>query len=625
MPEEAREFAGITVTAGMGFSLGSTVYSLSKYPEITVSAPGYKVATETLGPARLGKVFLLELFELPGRLIIELTNEDNDLSKTTWRLNDREVALSGNLDLELDAGNYSIDADNKFYQVYGMKVEVARDEETRILVGLQPISGMVNISSQPTGARVFLGEKAVGITPVQLGLKGGRHSLRVSAAHYFDTVEEFEITRESSEVNRNYRLRRKKAKVTARLKPETGTLLVNGRMVKSPFVLDSMVEHRLTYIKEGYYPQTQTLVLKADEEREISFNLKAEVGLVQIESAPPANVWIGKKHLGLSPVVTSLSAVNHEISFKKPGYRTVVKSIKPKGGSVQKVSAQLLTEYQARLQEAPREFTNQAGIKMKLFLIKGSFTMGAPRSEKGQRANEFQREISLTKPFYASIYEITNGQFKKFNPKKNAENDDTPVTSVSWQEAAMYCNWLSVKEGLLPFYKVEGKRVTGFNSETDGYRLLSEAEWEWLARKAGKITQTIFSWGNGTTIPPGAANVADESGKGQARFFVPYYNDGYSGVAPVGSFNSEPSGLYDLAGNVSEWVHDVYSIVVPTHHSAVSNPLGQESGQTHVVKGANWRSGTITTLRPAFREGLTGVRDDVGFRIGRYLYGGNNE
>jgi formylglycine-generating enzyme required for sulfatase activity len=80
-----------------------------------------------------------------------------------------------------------------------------------------------------------------------------------------------------------------------------------------------------------------------------------------------------------------------------------------------------------------------------------------------------------------------------------------------------------------------------------------------------------------------------------------------------------------MAGNVSEWVHDVYSILPPRNEQIADNPLGEQQGAAHVVKGANWRSGTITTLRPAFREGLTGGRDDLGFRIGRYLYGGKNE
>lgn len=251
--------------------------------------------------------------------------------------------------------------------------------------------------------------------------------------------------------------------------------------------------------------------------------------------------------------------------------------------------------------------------------------MGAPRSEKGQRANEFQRKISLGKPFYASVYEITNSQFAQFNQKKSPGPGNVPVTSVSWQEAAAFCNWLSKTENLQPFYYSTRGKITGFNSQADGYRLLSEAEWEWLARKAGKKQQTIFSWGNERSIPSKAANVADESTKGQVRYYIPNFNDGYPDVAPVGSLNIEPSGLYDQAGNVSEWVHDVYSIVPVSNLTSEDNPLGQPQGPSHVIKGANWRSGTITTLRPAFREGLATGQDDVGFRIARYLYGRENE
>jgi formylglycine-generating enzyme required for sulfatase activity len=361
-------------------------------------------------------------------------------------------------------------------------------------------------------------------------------------------------------------------------------------------------------------------VLAVGEDKQVSFDLKEELGRVEFVASPPASVWIGGKNLGVSPLTLTLPAVTQAVTLTKAGYRSVVKTIQPRGGTVLKVSVTLQDEYQARLQEAPREYTSHAGIKLKLFIVEDDFTMGAARSEKGMRANEFLRKTRLTRPFYAGLYEITAGQFGEFKPGKGGALAKSPVTSVSWQEAAIFCNWLSKKEKLDAFYVITGGRVTGFDAYTDGYRLLSEAEWEWLARKAEKEQQTLFTWGNATVIPSRATNAADESAKGQVRFYVPKYRDGFSGVAPVGSFTREPSGLYDMAGNVSEWVHDVYSLVPPPQITAL-NPLGAQAGDAHVVKGANWRSGTITTLRPAFREGLTTGRDDVGFRIGRYLYG----
>lgn len=624
LPEDAAEHGVIRVVEGVGFSVGETVYSLAGNPVITVAAPGFKLTRKRIGSAHLGKVFPLELLELPGQLIVEISGNEPSLLQTAWRINNREVALTDRLDLELEAGAYTVSIDNPFFQEKEVAVALTRGELTQIQVDLQPVAGLLNIVSKPSGAAVFLGGKKVGLTPLQREQTGGRYSLRVGLDNYIDTIEEVAITRAAPEVNRNYQLELKKARLIPELKPKGGVLLVDGIQAKEPLLLAATTKHRLTYMKAGYYSKSQNVVLAASEEKRISFQLQAERGMVEMVSSPPATVWIDDKDHGVSPISMNLSAVAHKITFKKPGYRSVTKVVKAKGGAVQKVSVQLLTEYQARLQEAPREYTNTADLKLKLYVIGERFTMGAPRSEKGQRANEFQRKISLTKPFYASLYEITNKQFAQFNPGKAGGTADNPVTSVGWQEAAAFCNWLSTKEKLQLFYTTANGEITGFNSHADGYRLLSEGEWEWLARKAGKSRQTTFSWGNETVLPPKIANVADESARSQVRFFVPNYNDGFSGLAPAGRFNREPSGLYDMAGNVSEWVHDVYSIVPPVD-AVVANPLAQQHGTTHVVKGANWRSGTLTTLRPAFREGLSGGRDDVGFRIGRYLYGGEDE
>lgn len=622
MPEEAKAHAVIKVAEGLAFSLADTVYSLRSNPVIRAAAPGFRDAVQTIDPAFLGKVIPLTLVELPGRLVIDVAGNAANLARTAWRIAGRDRAVADKLDVELDAGDYTITIDNPFFQLKEVAVAVKRGEETREQVELQPVAGMLHVVSHPSGATVFLDQQEVGKTPLQLDRNGGRYDLRVAAVNYIDTQEQVAVTRADPQVQRNYQLELQKSRVHLELLPKDGILLVNGVAHKGTgaeaLVLDVMKKYNLTYRKAGYYPATETVVLAVGEEKRVSFDLKEELGLVEFVASPPADVWIAGKNLGISPVTLTLPAVAQAVTFTKTGYRSVVKTIQPRGGSVQKVSVTLQGEYRARLQEAPREYTSHAGIKLKLFAVEDDLTMGAPRSEKGMRANEFLRKIRLTRPFYAALYEITTGQFAQFKAVKGGGSAGSPVTSVSWQEAAEFCNWLSSKEKIDPFYKITDGRVTGFDAHTDGYRLLSEAEWEWLARKAGKEQQTLFTWGNATVIPPMATNVADENAQGQVRFYVPKYRDGFSAVAPVGSFTRELSGLYDLAGNVSEWVHDVYSLVPPPQTTA-RNPLGPQAGDAHVIKGASWRSGTITTLRPAFREGLTAGRDDVGFRIGRYL------
>tara|TARA_Y100001960_G_scaffold217540_1_gene227431 strand:+ start:389 stop:2413 length:2025 start_codon:yes stop_codon:yes gene_type:complete len=627
LPLEAGKLAKINVIDSLGFSIHNVVYSIVGNPLIRVSSPGFKDSTVTIGSAYLGKNFQLELSELPGRIIINISGNKDNLSTTSWKINGKNTKNSAILDQELKAGTYNISINNPFFLPKELTVEIRRKETSKFQLDLDPVSGSLNIFSNPIGANVFLDGKLIGKTPLESRQNGGVYSLRITADNYVDSIDKFEITHAESVVKRNYHLERIKVKVIPKLTPKGGRLFVNGILSKGPLFLSTDVEHQLIYMKQGYYPITKKIKFSSVHQKEISFQLEPEFGKVIISSLPPASIWINNKDYGSNAITVNLPAVTQQIVFKKEGYRSVSKTINPTEKFVQKISVKLLTEYQARLLESPRELTNQNGIKLKLFIKPGSFEMGAPRSEKGQRANEFQKKIRLTKSFYASIFEITNGQYVKFKPnlRKSLGADSMPVTSIDWNEAASFCNWLSKNEGLQIFYRIENKRVIGFNKNTDGYRLLSEAEWEWLSRKAGKPKKTIFSWGNEMIIPPNTSNIADENAKGEATFYVPNYNDGYVGAAPVGSFNKELSGLYDIAGNVSEWVHDVYSVIPPMGDAILENPLGEESGQSHVVKGANFRSGSITILRPSFREGLIAGRDDVGFRVGRYLYGGKNE
>ncbi|MDC0575160.1 SUMF1/EgtB/PvdO family nonheme iron enzyme [Nitrosomonadaceae bacterium] len=627
MPLEAGDLATIRAIDNFSFNVGNVVYSLSGNPIINVSSPGFKDATKTIAPLYLGKNFSLELAELPGHLVISIVGDNDNLSETVWKINSRDVMRSAMLDLELEAGIYTVNISNPFFLPKDLTVAIKRQKKTKLQVDLQLVSGRLNILTNPSGAKVFLNEKLIGKAPLESDLSGGVYSLRVSADSYVDSIDKFEITHTELNVKRNYQLARTKAEIIPKLTPEGGKLIVNGSLSKGPLFLSTNVDHQLIYMKQGYYPSTKKILLTSGQKKEISLQLKPEFGKVMISSSPPATIWINNKSYGNSPMTVSLPAVTQQIVFKKKGHRLLSKTIKPTGKFVQKVAAKLLTEYQARLQESPRELTNKEGIKLKLFINPGYLKMGAPRSQKGQRANEFQKKIRLTKSFYASIFEITNGQYGRFKPslRKSLGADNIPVTSIDWNEAASFCNWLSKNEGLQPFYNIVNERVNGFNKNTDGYRLLSEAEWEWLSRQAGKAKQTIFSWGDEMVIPPNAANVSDEGAKGQMKFYVPNYNDGYVSAAPVGSFKKELSGLYDIAGNVSEWVHDIYSTMPPMEDTTSEDPFGAENGPSHVVKGANFRSGSVTVLRPSFREGLTTGRDDVGFRVGRYLYGGKNE
>lgn len=615
LPEEAEITGTVEVRDGFALIVGNTVYSVSRSPVIAVRAEGYREAEREILPDERGRRIEVTLTPLPARIVA--TTEPAG-PRTRWKLDGVPVAVGAAVDIEMEAGSYTLSADHPFFQPLEHAFEIARAEQQDVTLPLEPVAGRLTVTSRPSGAVVRIDGQPAGRTPTDISLAGGSYSVSLEATDRQILEDTVEITNAKPNANRNYALLPFPATLTFSLKPTGGQLLLDGRGVSpaGPVTISARTDHKIVYVVDGYHGVTQTVNLAPNETRAVSLDLKPKLGIVEIQTSPAARIIVDGRERGEGSATLSLLAVPHRIELRKPGYRTIVKTIVPNDARRQVIRETLITEAAARLAEAPKTYTNGAGVELVLF-EPGPFVMGAPRHEKGQRANEFEKRVRLTKPFYAAKHEVTNGQVAKFRGGSGRAANE-PATGMSWNDAAAFANWLSAAEGLSPFYRMSGGRVQGV-SLTDGYRLLTEAEWEWLARSAGRPGQTVFTWGDSDVIPKRSGNIADESANGLARNFVPNYNDGHARIAPVGSFSPEKSGLFDLTGNVREWVHDWYSLEPPGTGTEFVDPLGPTFGDSRVVKGSSWRSGTRTTLRAAYRDGLTEGSDDVGFRIGRYL------
>ena len=101
---------------------------------------------------------------------------------------------------------------------------------------------------------------------------------------------------------------------------------------------------------------------------------------------------------------------------------------------------------------------------------------------------------------------------------------------------------------------------------------------------------------------------------------IPGYDDGFAASAPVGSFPPNAAGFYDLGGNVSEWIHDFYGQVTKASGRVEKDPMGPANGKFHVIRDSSWRHGSVVELRLSFRDYGDKARDDLGFRIARYVF-----
>jgi formylglycine-generating enzyme required for sulfatase activity len=298
-----------------------------------------------------------------------------------------------------------------------------------------------------------------------------------------------------------------------------------------------------------------------------------------------------------------------------------------------------------------------AGAKLVL-IPAGEFVMGSPDSDKHAYDDEKpQHKVRITRPFYLGATEVTVGQFRKLvestglrteaetdgkggygwnkakrtwekDPKYTwrnpgfAQTDDDPVVIVSWNDAIAYCNKLSLKEGLTPFYRVVGARVEVPDWAATGYRLPTEAEWEYACR-AG--TTTRYESGGDPETLARVGNLADGTFKAKYPTWshpTIAARDGYVYTAPVGRFRPNAFGLYDMHGNVWEWCWDGYAADY-YKGSPGADPSGPSRAAERVMRGGSWCNNPPQDGRAANRRRSTpGNRTDgVGFRVARVQSG----
>ena len=230
------------------------------------------------------------------------------------------------------------------------------------------------------------------------------------------------------------------------------------------------------------------------------------------------------------------------------------------------------------------------GLKFRL-IPAGYYLLGSPIGEPGRYADEDTPHRVRVDSFYIAVTETTNAQYARFlkatgHPAplywqdQNLNGPNQPVVGVTWDDAVAFCQWLT--------------QVTGVT-----HPLPTEAQWEAAAR--GGLTGQPFPWGS-EAPDAGGVHRANFRHDGTAK-------DSFLFTAPVGSFPANGYGLYDMAGNVSEWCLDQYK-------PAASGPF--KPGLLRLLKGGSWLS-QARDLRPAARQSASPHYADgyIGFRVVR--------
>lgn len=267
----------------------------------------------------------------------------------------------------------------------------------------------------------------------------------------------------------------------------------------------------------------------------------------------------------------------------------------------------------------------ECGMREMVLIHAGTFQMG---SNEGYSDNKPVHEVTITKPFYMGKYEVTQAEYEVYCsygssvPSSSCgDGDNYPVYYVSWYDALVYCNKRSMAEGLTPCYSINDStdpKVWGdvptsssatwnsveCNWNANGYRLPTEAEWEYAAR-AGDNTVDSLTY----------SGTSDVNKLGDYAW---YYDNANNNTHEVGTKEPNAFGLYDMSGNVWERCWNCPTREYNENTEGGSDPTGTSAGSDRVNRGGSWSSfsGSCAvscrgSSNPSYR------RDNLGFRVVR--------
>jgi formylglycine-generating enzyme required for sulfatase activity len=433
---------------------------------------------------------------------------------------------------------------------------------------------VVTFESDPVGATVEIDGEPVGETPCSRALPPGRVAVVFKLSKYLRWSERVKIKDGMPTVK-------------ARLEPNFGWLSVRTDPAGLKVELDGValgaapITRRETalgaheiWVREPLFSGESTrIVIKRGEHEEITLAPAPVKGGLKIQAvdhdgnAVSADVVVDSTIVGRTWATLTVRAGLHEVEVRNESSRWAGAITVP----VENVLAQDVTMESILDQDVTAEgagpATNSLGMAM-VWIKPGRFLMGSPQGELNRVWDEDQHEVTITRPFLLSAREVTQGQWEAVmegNPSHFKGSADQPVEKVGWIDAVEFCNRLSARENLTPVYIIRGEEVT-WNRGASGYRLPTEAEWEYACR-AG--TGTRYCLGD------------EEADLDRAGWFA---DNCAAKTHPVGGKTANAWGLYDMHGNVWEWCYDWYG----PYEGNAKDPVGSVPGPGRVVRGGSW-------------------------------------
>ena len=613
--------------SGFGWRSASTLLMLPGERKIRAELEGYE-PIEKIVNVREGSPLTLDLrlSEKPG--IIEI-----DTAGVAARVfvDGAEVGRApGPVEVMSGPRTITLRSDRHLDHVIQLDVE-GRGIRQPLTAKLKPSWGALEVSSITLGARLRVGDSEPVALPARIELPAGLHRLAITASGAKTWQSAILLKAGQTERVGPVELGAPDARLRITSRPAAAEVTVGGVFRgRTPTTIDlpAGVHHEINVSLQGYESVQRRVFAESNRDLSLPISLQAIPVRLTVQGEPvESELVIEGVVKGKTPMTIELPARRHTLELRKAGLQTERLDVDLSAGVERTVEYRLLPVGRAKDWKPPSPAMRaQTGTLLRL-IEGGSFVMGSERREQGRRANEFPRRVTLSRPFYLGTREVTNGEFRRFKAahasgfvgKRTLDLDNQPVSNVSWGDAVQYCNWLSAQDGLPAAYEQKGGTWVLVQPVNTGYRLPTEAEWEFVARHPGPGSRSQrYEWGDSLPPPAGIGNLAGQEASAEMPKVLEGWNDDYVVVAPPAKFRANAFGIFDMTGNVSEWVHDAF-VSFEVNAGGV-DPVGPSgtTGSRRVIKGSNWRTTLFADLRAAWREGADAPSQDVGFRVARY-------
>ncbi len=510
--------------------------------------------------------------------------------------------------LTLAPGLHLIELRHSHYAAYSRQLRLPPGETTALNATLDEGIGELLLYSNPRGAWAEVdGVRRDGTTPLLVKLPSGAHEIAMGmeerrAATATVTV----MADQHQELHLDLGIVPYGA-LTVETVPADARVTLPGTEVEYvPGVRLPLGEYPVAVSRRGYESREQRLEVGYGDNH-YAMTLPRAFARLKVRTTPAdARVRLRYRQSDESTLAwhdyrsdLDIPTGEVELQVRAMGRRSVYRHLDlPPGGSTVTLTLEPMHE---KAGQRLRDTLKSGGQGPEMVVVPaGSFLLGSPDGAASERP---VRRMDMTEPFAVGVTEVTVADFRRFTQATGREAQDPggdgslPATRMSFAEAAAYADWLSIETG-------------------SHYRLLSEAEWEYMARAGG--TGSYF-FGDDATALCRYGNVADASmQRRHTGFDVADCDDGFAELAPVGSFPANAFGIKDVIGNVAEWVMECG---LPSYAELPDDGSPLDAGikcPTHGVRGGSWDDG-VDGVRTARRGLASSASASRGTRLARDL------